>query len=58
MSEISETIISITLVMSAVFIPVSFLSGPAGLFTGLISAVNALTLSPALCALLLKPYRL
>jgi HAE1 family hydrophobic/amphiphilic exporter-1 len=52
--------------MSAVFIPVSFLSGPAGVFYQqfavtlaiaiLISAVNALTLSPALCALLLKPH--
>lgn len=66
MSEISGAIISITLVMSAVFIPVSFLSGPSGVFYQqfsitlaiaiLISAVNALTLSPALCALLLKPH--
>jgi HAE1 family hydrophobic/amphiphilic exporter-1 len=66
MSEISGAIISITLVMSAVFIPVSFLGGPAGVFYQqfavtlavaiLISAVNALTLSPALCALLLKPH--
>ncbi|KVV14740.1 efflux RND transporter permease subunit [Flavobacterium sp. TAB 87] len=66
MSEITGAIISITLVMSAVFIPVSFLSGPSGVFYQqfaitlaiaiLISAVNALTLSPALCALFLKPH--
>lgn len=66
MSEITGAIISITLVMAAVFIPVSFLSGPSGVFYQqfaitlaiaiLISAVNALTLSPALCALLLKPH--
>lgn len=64
MREISGAIISITLVMSAVFIPVGFMQGPAGVFYRqfaftlaiaiLISAVNALTLSPALCALLLK----
>jgi HAE1 family hydrophobic/amphiphilic exporter-1 len=66
MSEISGAIISITLVMAAVFVPVTFISGSAGVFYkqfGLtlavaivISAVNALTLSPALCALLLKPH--
>lgn len=66
MSEISSAIISITLVMAAVFIPVSFISGSAGVFYkqfGLtlavaiaISAINALTLSPVLCALLLKPH--
>src|SRR5690606_7589552 len=66
MSEITGAIISITLVMSAVFVPVSFLQGPSGVFYQqfaltlavaiLISAVNALTLSPALCALLLKPH--
>ena len=66
MSEITGAIISITLVMSAVFIPVSFLGGPSGVFYKqfaitlaiaiLISAVNALTLSPALCAILLKPH--
>ena len=65
MSEISGAIISITLVMSAVFIPVSFLGGTSGTFYKefgitmaiaiVISAVNALTLSPALCAILLKP---
>lgn len=64
MSEISGAIISITLVMSAVFFPVGFMEGPVGVFYQqfaftlaiaiLISAVNALTLSPALCALLLK----
>lgn len=67
MSEITGAIISITLVMAAVFIPVSFLSGPSGVFYQqfaitlavaiLISAINALTLSPALCALLLKPHK-
>lgn len=65
MQEIAPAIISITLVMSAVFIPVSFLSGTTGIFFrqfGLtlasaivISALNALTLSPALCALFLRP---
>ncbi|RZM08171.1 MAG: efflux RND transporter permease subunit, partial [Pedobacter sp.] len=66
MSEITGAIISITLVMAAVFVPVSFLQGPSGVFYQqfaitlavaiLISAVNALTLSPALCALFLKPH--
>jgi HAE1 family hydrophobic/amphiphilic exporter-1 len=66
MNEISGAIISITLVMAAVFIPVTFISGSTGVFYKqfgvtlavaiLISAVNALTLSPALCALLLKPH--
>ena len=64
MSEISGAIISITLVMAAVFVPVGFMQGPAGVFYKqfaftlaiaiLISALNALTLSPALCALFLK----
>lgn len=64
MSEITGAIISITLVMSAVFLPVGFMTGSSGMFYRqfaftlaiaiLISAVNALTLSPALCALLLK----
>ena len=63
MNEISGAIISITLVMSAVFIPVSFMGGTSGTFyrefgvtmavSILISAVNALTLSPALCAMFL-----
>lgn len=65
MNEITPAIISITLVMAAVFIPVSFVGGTSGVFYrqfGLtlaiaivISAVNALTLSPALCALFLRP---
>jgi len=64
MNEISGAIVSITLVMAAVFVPVSFVQGPAGVFYKqfaftlataiIISAVNALTLSPALCALFLK----
>ena len=64
MSEITGAIISITLVMAAVFVPVTFLQGPTGVFYqqfGItlivaiaISAVNALTLSPMLCALFLK----
>ncbi len=66
MHEISTAIISITLIMSAVFIPVTFIKGSAGIFYKqfgvtlavaiIISAVNALTLSPALSALLLKPH--
>ncbi len=65
MSEIAGALISITLVMMLVFIPVSFMPGTSGVFYrqfGLtmaiaigFSAVNALTLSPALCALFLKP---
>lgn len=64
MSEITGAVISITLVMSAVFIPIGFMSGSAGLFYKqfaytlaiaiIISAVNALTLTPALCAVFLK----
>ncbi|TXH22906.1 MAG: efflux RND transporter permease subunit [Chitinophagaceae bacterium] len=64
MSEITGAIISITLVMAAVFIPVTFLEGPTGVFYKqfgitlivaiVISAANALTLSPMLCALFLK----
>lgn len=66
MSEISGAIVSITLVMCAVFLPIGFMEGPAGIFYKqfaftlvfaiLISAVNALTLSPALCAIILKPH--
>lgn len=66
MSEIGSAIISITLVMMLVFIPVSFMPGTSGVFYrqfGLtmalaiaLSAINALTLSPALCALFLKPH--
>ncbi len=68
MNEISGAIISITLVMASVFIPVSFIGGTSGTFYKefgitmaiaiVISAVNALTLSPALCAMLLKPKNL
>ena len=66
MHEIAGAIVSITLVMVAVFIPVTFVEGSTGVFYKqfgitliiaiLISAVNALTLSPALCALLLKSH--
>ena len=65
MNEISSAIISITLVMASVFIPVSFIGGTTGTFyrefgitmavSIFISALNALTLSPALCAIFLKP---
>jgi HAE1 family hydrophobic/amphiphilic exporter-1 len=65
MSEITGAILSITLVMAAVFLPVTFISGSVGVFYKqfgitlaiaiLISAVNALTLCPALAALFLKP---
>ncbi|MBD1385920.1 efflux RND transporter permease subunit [Mucilaginibacter rigui] len=64
MHEITGAIISITLIMSAVFLPVGLIKGSTGLFYRqfaftlaiaiVISAVNALTLSPALCALLLR----
>lgn len=64
MDEISGAIVAITLVMSAVFVPVAFLSGPVGVFyrqfsvtmaiSIVISGVNALTLTPALCAIMLK----
>lgn len=63
--EIGAAIIAITLVMSAVFIPVGFMSGTVGIFYRqfsltlavaiVISGINALTLSPALCAMLLLP---
>ena len=66
MNEISGAIISITLVMASVFIPVSFMGGTSGTFyrefgvtmaiSIFISALNALTLSPALCAIFLKPH--
>ena len=67
MNELGGAIVSITLVMMAVFVPVSFMGGTAGTFyrqfgmtmaiaIGL-SALNALTLSPALCAVLLKPHK-
>ena len=64
MKEIGGAIVAITLVMSAVFVPVGFMSGTVGIFYQqfsltlavaiVISGINALTLSPALCALLLK----
>lgn len=64
MKEISGAIIAITLVMSAVFIPVAFMSGPTGIFYRqfsltmaiaiVLSGVVALTLTPALCAIILK----
>lgn len=64
MKEIGSAVVAITLVMSAVFVPVAFLSGPVGVFYRqfsltlaiaiVISGINALTLTPALCALLLK----
>ena len=66
MSELGGAIVSITLVMMSVFVPVSFMGGTAGTFYrqfGLtmaiaigFSALNALTLSPALCAIFLKPH--
>ena len=65
MSEISGAIVSITLVMAAVFVPVTFVTGSAGVFYKqfgitlaiaiMISAVNALTLCPALAAMFLRP---
>ena len=64
MGEIGGAIVAITLVMSAVFIPVAFLDGPVGVFyrqfsvtmaiSIVISGINALTLTPALCAIMLK----
>ena len=67
MNEITGAIISVTLVMAAVFIPVTFITGSTGVFYKqfgitliiaiVISAVNALTLSPVLCALFLKPHQ-
>jgi HAE1 family hydrophobic/amphiphilic exporter-1 len=64
MKEISSALIAITLVMSAVFIPVAFMSGPVGIFYRqfsitlaiaiVISGINAVTLTPALCAIMLR----
>ena len=66
MKGLSGAIVTTSLVFMAVFIPVSFMSGTSGTFYtqfGLtmavavgISTINALTLSPALCALILRPY--
>ncbi len=67
MKEITPAILSITLVMAAVFLPIGFMEGPSGIFYRqfaytlalaiLISATNALTLSPALCALILRRHK-
>ncbi|TAF45138.1 MAG: efflux RND transporter permease subunit [Sphingobacteriales bacterium] len=67
MEDVGGAIVAISLVMSAVFIPVAFLSGPVGVFYRqfsvtmaiaiVISAVNALTLTPALCAIILKDHQ-
>ncbi len=64
MREISGALVAITLVMSAVFVPVAFMSGPVGIFyrqfsltlaiSIVISGINAVTLTPALCAIMLK----
>ncbi|WP_343585963.1 efflux RND transporter permease subunit [Flavobacterium sp.] len=66
MKEITGAVIAITIVMAAVFIPVAFLSGPVGVFyrqfsltmaiSIVISGINALTLTPALCAIMLKAH--
>ncbi len=66
MKEITGAVIAITIVMAAVFIPVAFLSGPVGVFyrqfsltmaiSIVISGINALTLTPALCAIMLRPH--
>ncbi len=64
LGEISGTIISITILMTSVFVPVAFLSGPVGIFyrqfsitmatSIVLSGMVALTLTPVLCAMLLK----
>jgi len=66
MNEISGAIVAITLVMTAVFVPVAFMEGPSGVFyrqfsitmaiSIVISGINALTLTPALCAIMLKSH--
>ncbi|WP_437205972.1 efflux RND transporter permease subunit [Planctomicrobium sp. SH664] len=66
MGEISGAIIAITLVMTSVFIPVTFMTGPVGVFyrqfgltmamSIVLSGVVALTLTPVLCAMILKPH--
>ncbi len=65
--EISGAIIAITLVMTSVFIPVTFMTGPVGVFyrqfgltmamSIVLSGVVALTLTPVLCAMILKPHK-
>ncbi len=67
MGEISGAIIAITMVMTAVFVPVTFMTGPVGVFyrqfgltmamSIVLSGIVALTLTPVLCAMLLKPHR-
>ncbi len=64
LNEISGAIIAITLIMTAVFIPVAFMTGPVGVFyrqfsitmasSIVISGIEALTLTPVLCAMILK----
>src|SRR6185312_10035875 len=66
MDEVSSAVVAVALVLSAVFIPTAFISGISGqfyrqfaltiAFSTLISAFNSLTLSPALCAILLHPH--
>jgi len=66
MSEISSAIVAITLVMTSVFLPVAFVKGPSGVFYRqfsvtiaiaiVLSGLVALTLTPALCALLMRPH--
>lgn len=66
MNEISGAIVAITLVMTAVFVPVAFMDGPSGVFyrqfsitmaiSIVISGINALTLTPALCAIMHKSH--
>jgi HAE1 family hydrophobic/amphiphilic exporter-1 len=67
MKEISSSVIATTLVLLAIFVPIAFMGGITGRiyqqfaitisFAVLFSGVNALTLSPALCATLLKPFK-
>jgi len=66
MSEVSGPVIAITMILMSVFVPVVFMGGISGRFyeqfavtiaiSVMFSAINALTLSPALCAMLLKPH--
>ena len=66
MDEVSGAVVAVALVLGAVFIPTAFIAGISGqfyrqfaltiAFSTLISAFNSLTLSPALCAILLQPH--
>lgn len=66
LGEISGAVVAITLLMTAVFVPVAFMSGPVGVFyrqfsitmatSIILSGVVALTLTPVLCAMILKPH--